>query len=64
MEFPDWNVSPMEDFEAYLLSVQSSSSSYVMELLAQLRLYGRILDHFRIALDGPATISREPISAS
>jgi hypothetical protein len=54
----------MEDFEAYLPSVQSSSLSYAMELLAQLRLSGRIPDHFRIALDGLAAISREPILAS
>jgi hypothetical protein len=49
----------MEDFEAYLPSVQSSASGYVMELLAQLRPSGWILDHFRITLDGSAAISRE-----
>ncbi len=61
---PDWDVSPMEDFEAYLPSVQSSSSGYVMELLAQLRPSGRILDHFRITLDGSAAISRDSTWAS
>jgi hypothetical protein len=60
MEFPpDWVVSPMEDFEAYTPPVQSSTSDYVMELLAQLRPSGRILDHFRVALDGAAALSRE-----
>jgi hypothetical protein len=60
MEFPqDWAVSPVEDFEAYLPPVQSSASDYIMELLAQLRPSSRILDHFRIALDGSAAISRE-----
>jgi hypothetical protein len=49
----------MEDFEAYLTPVQSSASDYVMELLAQLRPSGRILDHFRIALDGSAALSKE-----
>ncbi len=50
----------MEDFEAYLPCIQSSSSSFTMELLAQLRPSGWILDHFRIALDGTAAISQEP----
>ncbi len=60
MEFPpDWVVSPMEDFEAYTPPVQSSASDYVMELLAQLRPSGQILDHFRIALDGSAALSKE-----
>ncbi len=60
MEFPpDWVVSPMEDFEAYAPPVQSTASDYVMELLAQLRPSGRILDHFRIALDGSAALSKE-----
>jgi hypothetical protein len=47
MEYPppDWDVSLMEDFEAYLPCIQSSSSSITMELLAQLRPSGRILDH-------------------
>jgi hypothetical protein len=60
MEFPpDWDVSPMEDFEAYMPPVQSSASDYVMELLAQLQPSGQILDHFRIALDGSAALSKE-----
>jgi hypothetical protein len=49
----------MEDFEAYAPPVQSSASDYVMELLAQLRPSGRILDHFRIALDSSAVLSKE-----
>ncbi len=60
MEFPpDWDVSPMEDLETHLPCIQSSSSDYAMELLAQLRPSRRILDHFQIALDGSAAISQE-----
>ncbi len=60
MEYPpDWDVSPMEDYEAYLPCIQSFSSSFTMELLAQLRPSGRILDHFWIALDGSAAIRQE-----
>jgi hypothetical protein len=45
---PDWDVSPMEDFEeAYLPCIQSSSSSYAMELLDFLRtLVEKILQDY------------------
>jgi hypothetical protein len=60
MEFPpDWDVSPMEDFETHLPCIQSSSTDFAMELLAQLRPSGRILDHFQVALDGTTAISQE-----
>ena len=45
MEFPpSWNICPLEDYETALPSVSSSSEAYTMELLAQLRSSGRILD--------------------
>jgi hypothetical protein len=50
----------MEDFETHLPCVQSSSTDFAMELLAQLRPSGRILDHFQVTLDGSAAISQEP----
>jgi hypothetical protein len=49
----------MEDFEVFLPTFQSSTFDYVMELWAQLRPSGQILDHFRIALDSSAAISKE-----
>jgi hypothetical protein len=59
MEYPlDWDVSPMEDFEAYLPDIQSSSLDYIMELLAQLGPQDGSWT-FRIALEGSATISQE-----
>ncbi len=50
MEFPpDWNVAEATDFDLALPSYQGETT---VELLAQLRNTGRILDGFRFAFDG------------
>ncbi len=50
MEFPaDWVVLPMEEFAT---SAPNFQGDLTLELLAQLRGTGRILDNFRFALDG------------
>ncbi len=60
MEFPpSWVVSPLDKYETALPTVSSSSEAYTMELLAQLRSTGRILDGFKVALNEAAPLSRE-----
>jgi hypothetical protein len=60
MEFPpSWEVNPLEDYETALPLVSSSTMAYTMGLMAQLRPTGRILDGFRVALDGSAALSKE-----
>jgi hypothetical protein len=60
MEFPpSWEVNPLEDYETALPLVSSSTMAYTMGLMAQLRPSGRILDGFRVALDGSAALSKE-----
>ena len=50
MEFPrDWNILPAEDFE---IAVPRDPGEIGVELMAQIRTNGRILDHFRLALGG------------
>lgn len=49
----------MEDYETALPLVSSSTMAYTMGLMAQLRPSGRILDGFRVALDGSAALSKE-----
>ena len=50
MEFPpDWEVLPMADFTT---ASPRNAGDYGMELLAQVRPNGRILDHYRITLGG------------
>ena len=50
MDFPpDWEVFPAEDFTT---AVPRNAGSCGMELLAQIRPNGRILDHFRVSLGG------------
>jgi hypothetical protein len=60
MEFPpSWVVNPLDDYETALPAVSSSSEAYTMELMAQLRPTGRILDGFKVVLNGAAPLSRE-----
>jgi hypothetical protein len=50
MDFPpEWVVTQMEDFNMASLALQGE---FGIELLAQLRATGRILDNFHFALDG------------
>jgi hypothetical protein len=49
----DWVVHPMEDFA---ISAPNFHGDLTLELLAQLRSTGRILDSFRFALDGSASL--------
>jgi hypothetical protein len=54
MEFPpDWNVADAADFD---IALPSGHGEVTLELLAQLRNTGRILDGFRFVLDGSAPL--------
>jgi hypothetical protein len=54
MEFPpDWNVAEAADFD---IALPSGQGEVTLELLAQLRNTGRILDGFRFVLDGTAPL--------
>jgi hypothetical protein len=54
MDFPtDWVIDPMED---YTTSGPNYQGEATVELLAQLRNTGRILDGFRFALDGASPL--------
>jgi hypothetical protein len=54
MEFPlDWNVSEAAEFDT---AAPSSPGAVSVELFAQLRNTGRILDGFRFAIDGAAPL--------
>jgi hypothetical protein len=48
MDFPpDWKVDDMEDFDIAVATLAESDDAVAVELLAQLRPNGRILDNFR-----------------
>ena len=50
MEFPpEWNILPAEDFE---IAVPRDPGEIGVDLMAQIRNNGRILDHFRLVLGG------------
>jgi hypothetical protein len=54
MEFPlDWNVSEAAEFDT---AAPSSPGAVSVELFAQLRNTGRILDGFRFAIDGASPL--------
>jgi hypothetical protein len=54
MDFPpDWVILPMEGFSTTMLIYQGE---LMMELLAQLRNTGQVLDSFKFVLDGPAPL--------
>ena len=57
MEFPpDWNILPAEDFE---IAVPRDPGEIGVELMAQIRTNGRILDHFRLVLGGSKLLEVE-----
>ena len=49
----------MVDYKVALPEVPASTIAHTMELMAQLRPSGRILDGFRVALDGAVPLQRE-----
>jgi hypothetical protein len=54
MDFPpDWDVNPLGEYEIAAPVVAAASTAHTLELLAQLRPTGRILDGFRLSMDGP-----------
>ena len=58
MEYPpsDWDVFAAEDFE---IAVPRVTGDYTAELLAQARPNGRVMDHWRITLDGAKMLETE-----
>jgi hypothetical protein len=57
MEFPaDWTVLPKDNFD---LAVPRIEGILTMELMAELRPSGRVLDAFRIAVGGSRLLSVE-----
>ncbi len=60
MEFPpDWNVEPYEDFNLAVATLANSDDAVAIELLAQLRPKGRILDNFRFAVNSQEILDVE-----
>jgi len=54
MEFPpDWTVLPAVDFD---IAAPRDPGELGMDLMAQVRSNGRIMDHFRISMGGSRTI--------
>jgi hypothetical protein len=54
MDFPaDWVINPMEDYTTASLDYQGETT---VELLAQLRNTGHILDGFHFTLDGSSPL--------
>ena len=60
MDFPpDWSVASLEDFDLAVASLVASDNAVAVELLAQLRPSGRILDNFRFAVNGNQILDSE-----
>jgi hypothetical protein len=60
MEFPpDWQVEPWDDFDVAVASLATSGNDLAVELLAQLRPTGRILDNFRLSVNGSEILYAE-----
>jgi hypothetical protein len=60
MEFPpDWTVEPIDDFDVAVATLANSGDSVAIQLLAQLRPTGRILDNFRFAVNGQEILDVE-----
>ncbi len=60
MEFPpDWRVNNLDDFDVAVAMLATSADEVVIELLAQLRPNGRVLDNFRFTVSGPQILDVE-----
>jgi hypothetical protein len=60
MEFPsDWDIRPQEDFDLACTALASSEEPALVQLLAQLRPTGRILDNFRLSIGGSQILEAE-----
>jgi hypothetical protein len=60
MEFPpDWDIRPQEDFDLACTALASSEEPALVQLLAQLRPTGRILDNFRFSIGGSQILEAE-----
>jgi hypothetical protein len=60
MDFPpDWRVDNMEDFDIAVATLAESDDAVAVELLAQLRPNGRILDNFRLVANGSQILDVE-----
>ncbi len=60
MEFPpDWLVEPLDDFDLAVATLANSGDAIAIQLLAQLRPAGRILDNFRLAINSSEILDVE-----
>ncbi len=60
MEFPpDWGVEPLDDFDIAVATLVDSGDAVAIELLAQLRPTGRILDNFHFSVNGHEILNVE-----
>jgi hypothetical protein len=60
MEFPpDWRVNNLDDFDVAVAMLATSADEVVIELLAQLRPNGRVLDNFRFTVNRPQILDVE-----
>jgi hypothetical protein len=60
MDFPpDWLVEPLDDFDVAVATLANSGDTLAIQLLAQLRPTGRILDNFRLVINSPEILEVE-----
>jgi hypothetical protein len=60
MEFPpDWLVEPLDDFDLAVATLANSGDALAIQLLAQLRPTGRILDNFRLSINSSEILDVE-----
>jgi hypothetical protein len=60
MEFPpDWLVEPLDDFDLAVATLANSGDAIAIQLLAQLRPTGRVLDNFRLAINSSEILDVE-----
>jgi hypothetical protein len=60
MDFPpDWLVEPLDDFDVAVATLANSGDALAIQLLAQLRPTGRILDNFRLVVNSTEILEVE-----